>query len=232
MQVLVTDASRREISGSGSVKLSTRPWFVDLRPAHFLYKPGEKVALALRAEDANGRPMSPDVAVRLVRVKEDGTTGKVGETRTRVVQGKGAVVLDADALGMVRAEVTDAAVAGDGAPVLAQTDLWLTSDTKPIPPPGPGFQLIVDRAPLKAGQAMRALVVTDRPGGFALVTIEHEELVVTKVVEMLGRARFIELPLPAQAAPNAWFWAGRFENAVFHQTSRPITRIERGRTEQ
>lgn len=222
VQVFVTDASRREIEGTGSVKVAPNPFFVDVRSEHYLYKPGERVSLQLRAEDANGRSAEPEVLVRLMRVSEEGVASRIAETRTRLLKGRGAVVLDADALGMVRAEVVDATVAAEGAPVLAQTDLWLTSDTRPMAPPSPGFQLYVDRAPLKAGQTVRAMVVTDRPGGHALLSLENEALHLARVVELAGRARFIELPLTAALAPNAWLFASRFEDARFLQAQRPV----------
>ncbi|MBL8939983.1 MAG: hypothetical protein JNM69_35855, partial [Archangium sp.] len=142
-QVFVTDSSRREIQGAGSAKVSSSKYFVDVRSDHFLYRPGEKVTLRLRSEDANGRAMSPDVVVRLSRISDPntGAMSKIAEARTKIVDGRGVSQLDADALGAVRCEVFDVE-AQPGAAPLATTDLWLTSDTKPIPPPGPGFQLL------------------------------------------------------------------------------------------
>lgn len=211
-QVFVTDSSRREIQGSGSAKLSNSKYFVDVRSDHFLYRPGEKVTLRLRSEDANGRAMSPDVVVRLSRISDPstGALSKIAEARTKIVDGKGVSLLDADALGAVRCEVFDVD-AQPGAAPLATTDLWLTSDTKPIPPPGAGFQLLMDKAPLAAGQSLRALIVTPQPGGHVWLTIEHELLVTSRVVEMTGRTRYVEIPLPPEATPNAWVFATRYE---------------------
>lgn len=211
-QVFVTDSSRREIQGSGSAKLSNSKYFVDVRSDHFLYRPGEKVTLRLRSEDANGRAMSPDVVVRLSRISDPntGALSKIAEARTKIVDGKGVSLLDADALGAVRCEVFDVD-AQPGAAPLAATDLWLTSDTKPIPPPGVGFQLLMDKAPLAAGQSLRALIVTPQPGGHVWLTIEHELIVTSRVVEMTGRTRYVELPLPPEATPNAWVFATRYE---------------------
>jgi uncharacterized protein YfaS (alpha-2-macroglobulin family)/TolA-binding protein len=219
-QVFVTDASRREVQGSGTARLSRAPFFVDVRSDHFLYRPGEKVTLRLRAEDANGRPASPEVLVRLVRISEGSSQGaKIAEVRTRLVDGRGLAQLDADALGPVRVEVVDADAAGTQR---ATTDLWLTSDTKPIPPPGPGFQLLTDRAPLAVGQVLRALVVTPQPGGHVWLTLEHDLIVTSRVVEMNGRTKYVEFPLSAELTPNAWMQAWRFENGDPLQQQRPI----------
>lgn len=212
VQVLVTDASRREIQGSGSVKLSKSDYFVDLKTDHFLYKPGERVAVRLRAEDANGRPASADVILRLMRLTENGQTAKVVETRTKIVNGVGRALLDADAVGSVRIEVMDGATDGSAASIaIASTDLWLTSDTKPIVP-GPGFQLFVDRAPLKVGDNLRVLVAGNRAGGHVLLTLESDVIAAVQVVELKGRARFVEFKLTPEVAPNGWLHAMRYED--------------------
>jgi uncharacterized protein YfaS (alpha-2-macroglobulin family) len=222
-QVFVTDASRREIQGTGTAKLSRSPYFVDVRSDRFLYRPGERVTLRLRSEDANGRPMSPDVVVRLSRISDPntGALSKIAEARTKIVNGRGVAQLDADALGPVRVDVVDVDAKPEQ-PALATTDLWLTSDTKPIPPPGPGFQLLTDRAPLSAGEALRALVVTPEPGGHVWLTLEHDLIVSSRVIEMAGRTRYVEIPLPAEATPNAWLFASRYERGDVLQQQREL----------
>lgn len=220
LQLFVTDSSRREITGSGSIKVSSEPYFVDVRTSRFLYRPGEKVAVDLRGEDPNGRPASPDVIVRLMRLAEDGKATRIAETRSKLKDGAGRVVLDADALGMARVEVLDGS--SEKEKVLASSDFWLTSDTRPIPPPGGGFQLLTDKAPLKAGDSLRVLVATNKPGGHALLSIESESVHDVRVVEMKGRARFVEIPLRADMAPNAWLLAARFENTSYQQQQRAI----------
>ncbi len=219
VQVFVTDSSRREIQGGGSIKLSKQATFVDVRTGHFLYRPGERVDVKLRAEDANGRPADADVVLRLLRLADDGTTSRITEARTRIVKGAGRAVLDADAVGRVRLEVVDGSGAAEA--VLATTDLWLTSDTKPIVP-GPGFQLFVDRAPLAVGDSLRVLVAGSAPGGHALLTLESDVLVATKMVELKGRARFVEFTLTAELAPNGWLHAARYEQTELRLQQLPI----------
>jgi hypothetical protein len=187
VQAFVTDASRREVTGSGSVKVASAPYFVDVRTSHDIYRPGERVAVDVRAEDANGRPVAADVVVRLSRLTDQGAPSRVTEVRTRIIGGKGSAVLDADAIGEARVEVFDATATPERS--LAQTDLWLTSDTRPLAPTARGFALYVDRAPLKAGDRIRALVATTRPGGHALVTIESDGVHALKVIELKGPRR-------------------------------------------
>ncbi|MDP2275651.1 MAG: MG2 domain-containing protein [Archangium sp.] len=218
VQVFVTDSSRREIQGGGSIKLSPQPFFVDLKTDHFLYRPGERVAVRLRAEDANGRPADPDVVLRLMRLTATGSS-RITETRTRLSKGLGRAVLDADAVGQVRIEVLDGAAASEV--VIASTDLWLTSDAKPIVP-GPGFNLFVDRAPLKVGDNLRVLVAGNRAGGHVLLTLESDVIAAVQMVELKGRARFVEFKLPADVSPNGWLHAYRFEDVQLQQRQLPF----------
>ena len=175
LQVFVTDASRREVSGSGTVNVSSTPVFVDVRSDRSLYKPGERIKLKLRAEDANGHAQSPPVELRLVRLEKDGTQSVILKRAAQLSGGLGEAVLDGDAVGAARIEVRKAG-APDNEPAYASTDVWLTSDVKPITPPNMGFALITDRAPLSVGGTIRALLVSPTAGGHALFTIEGHAL--------------------------------------------------------
>jgi alpha-2-macroglobulin len=229
IELLVTDASRREINGSGTINVSSEPYFVDARSARFIYKPGERVGVQLRAENANGEPSEVDVVLRLSRVNADGTKAKFAEVRSKIVAGKGTAQLDADALGQVTLDVLDGNSAQDK--VLASTSLWLTNENKPIVPPSSGFQVLLDEtAPLKSTDVLRVIVATQIPGGHVLVTLETDTLSVVKSVEMVGRARFIELPLNAALAPNCTLHVMRIENGNTQQLNR-IVKVKGGSVE-
>lgn len=214
IEVHVTDASRREVSGQGTVRVSAEPYFVDLRPDRILYRPGEKMTVQLRAEDANGAPAAPEVKVRVARLGEKGIEGTVAEGTARLAAGKGSLSLPVDAIGPVRVELYD--VARPGA-VLAASDVWLTDDKKPIVPNREGFFVLTDRGPFKVGQSVRALVVAGRPGGHALLSLETERLGTAVSVPLNGRSRFVELPVTADLAPNAVLMVSRVEQLSFQQ---------------
>lgn len=214
LEVLVTDASRREVSGTGTVRVSKEAFFADLRTDRLLYRPGEKMVVQLRAEDANGAAVAPELKVRVSRLSEKGVEGQVAEGKAKLAAGKGSVSLPVDAIGPVRVQLYDAA---GGDKVLASADVWLTDDKKPVIPDRPGFFILTDRGPLKAGGTLRALVVTGRPGGHALLSLETERLAHVVSVPMNGRSRFVELPVTADLAPNAWLFASRVEDQGFQQ---------------
>ena len=216
VQVFIIDASRREVTGSGTVNVSSTPVFVDVRSDRLLYKPGESIKLKLRAEDANGRPQSPSVEVRLLRIEQAGGLSRILSRTAQLSNGRGEAVLDGDAVGAARIEVRRAG-APDSEPPYATTDVWLTSDVKPMTPPHLSFALLTDRAPLGVGGTVRALVVTPSSGGHVLLTIEGHGLHAAKAFPLNGRTRFVELPLNAAMTPNAWLQAIRLETGVMLQ---------------
>jgi hypothetical protein len=216
VQVFVTDASRREVTGSGTINVSSTPVFVDLRSDRYLYKPGEPIKVQLRAEDANGVAQAPAVEVRLLRLERDGRQSVILKRSAQLTNGRGEAVLDGDAVGAARIEVRKPG-APDTEPAYAAIDVWLTSDVKPFTPPGSHFMLLTDRAPLAVGGTVRALVVTPSEGGHVLFTIEGQALHAAKAFPLNGRARFVELPLTAEMTPNAWLQIGRFQQGQFLQ---------------
>lgn len=58
LEARVTDASRREVAGSGSVRATRQEHFVFPRLEHDLHRPGERATVAFKALDANESPVA------------------------------------------------------------------------------------------------------------------------------------------------------------------------------
>lgn len=67
IEARVTDASRREIVGSESVRVTRHRYEVYLQPAHCLYRPQDKVSIQVKALDANQNPVSVAGLVKVTR---------------------------------------------------------------------------------------------------------------------------------------------------------------------
>ncbi len=67
IEARVTDASRREIIGSDSVRVTRQRYAVTMRPAHNLYRPQDKVAVGIKALDANDNPVVAEGRVKVTR---------------------------------------------------------------------------------------------------------------------------------------------------------------------
>jgi len=67
VEARVTDASRREVRGSASVRVTRQSYMVRLEPDHTLARPGQRVHIAVTTKDANNNPVSVKGRVRIVR---------------------------------------------------------------------------------------------------------------------------------------------------------------------
>ncbi|HWC60801.1 MAG TPA: MG2 domain-containing protein, partial [Verrucomicrobiae bacterium] len=57
IEARVTDSSRREITGNGTVRVTRQGYYVNAEPSHNLYQPNEKVTVNFKALDANEQPV-------------------------------------------------------------------------------------------------------------------------------------------------------------------------------
>ncbi len=67
IEARVVDASRREITGSGNVRVTRQRYYVHAKPEHNLHKPGDKATVNFRAQDANEQPAAIEGTVKVTR---------------------------------------------------------------------------------------------------------------------------------------------------------------------
>jgi uncharacterized protein YfaS (alpha-2-macroglobulin family) len=67
IEARVTDASRREITGNGNVRVTRQRYYVYPEPGHNLYRPQDKVAVEFNALDANEQPVQTEGTVKVTR---------------------------------------------------------------------------------------------------------------------------------------------------------------------
>jgi len=88
IEARVTDASRREITGSGNVRVTRQRYYVYPQAEHNLYRPQDKVRVDFKALDANEQPAQIEGKVTVTRdywweiwIKPDGTEVKGDELK-------------------------------------------------------------------------------------------------------------------------------------------------------
>jgi alpha-2-macroglobulin len=67
IEARVVDASRREITGNGTVRVTRQRYYVHAKPEHNLHKPGDKATVNFRAQDANEQPAQIEGIVKVTR---------------------------------------------------------------------------------------------------------------------------------------------------------------------
>jgi len=67
IEARVTDASRREIIASNTVRVTRQSYYVYLTNKHNLYRPQDKVEIDIKALDANNKPVSKEGTIKVAR---------------------------------------------------------------------------------------------------------------------------------------------------------------------
>jgi uncharacterized protein YfaS (alpha-2-macroglobulin family) len=67
IEARVTDASRREITGSGSIRVTRQRYFVHADPEHYVVRPNQKATISFKAIDANDNPVRTSGTVTITR---------------------------------------------------------------------------------------------------------------------------------------------------------------------
>jgi len=67
VEARVTDSSRREITGSGNVRVTRQRYYVYAEADHNLYRPQDKVQVDFKALDANDQPVQCEGTVKVTR---------------------------------------------------------------------------------------------------------------------------------------------------------------------
>ncbi len=67
IEARVTDASRREITGEGSVRVTLQRYIVHANPEHYVNHPNQKVTVDFKAIDANDNPVHASGTVTITR---------------------------------------------------------------------------------------------------------------------------------------------------------------------
>lgn len=69
IEARVTDASRREITATGTVRVTQQGYYVYLTPQRHVYQPGDRVQVDVKAIDANNQPQSVTGQVTVTRAQ-------------------------------------------------------------------------------------------------------------------------------------------------------------------
>jgi uncharacterized protein YfaS (alpha-2-macroglobulin family) len=67
IEARVIDASRREVSGRGTVRVTRQAYAVNATVAHALHRPGDKIEFTFEARDANDHAVATDGDVKVTR---------------------------------------------------------------------------------------------------------------------------------------------------------------------
>lgn len=208
VSVNATDKSGTQADGEGSVLVTRGQFAVEVEPASYVTSPGERVDVLVKAQDFNRRPMrNQEVLVTLGRERwsDDGEYSLQRLVTRRVKtdeNGRAGVNVPVRKPGSLI--VTARAEDSRGNAILSSAYLWSTGDIEGgyQDPNMQGVDVVLDKRTYSAGDTAKALILTNRPGLTALVTVEGSRIYETRVVKLSGKSTLIEFPIKGSYKPN------------------------------
>lgn len=207
--------------GKGKVSVYQGQIGIQTELDHYVVKPGEPMGVTAKVVTNDE---SKPVANQKVKLeygyyewdKRRSHFVKQGET-TGQTDSQGSVHLSAPAPDASDVELRITTKDATGATVGATTSLWVSSDY------GHGGELAslevkLDRPRYQEGQVAQALILTDKPGGDALVTLEGRDVLWRSVVPLTGRSTMVSVPLKAGAFPGATVSVVRVHQKEFQES--------------
>lgn len=196
VSVDVTDASRRSVTGEGSVQVARSPLRLFVEPDSWVVPPDAPVRLKITAVDFQGKPrVNLPVHVH--------TAGHQAELRTGA-QGKASWVLEARGLpGAI--QVTASAQDERGQTV--DGDAWVWASSGGFSAAGYSYadlEVIADKKTYEPGDTARLVLNTAHPGTAALLTVEGDELYHAQVVDLRERTTVVSLPILPAYRPDVY----------------------------
>ncbi len=236
IEARVVDASRREVRGEGTVRVTRQRYSVLASPEHYLHRPGESASVKFKAMDANDKPVQTTGTVRVFqrRWRTDLIRGGRYEDDDMVT-----AKLTTDAMGEATMTFTPKSpgyyvvrwMSVDGNPkraqdlVNAETTIWVaerTTNDIGYHVNG-GIELLIDKETVRVGQAAFAMIVTPSSGRWVLLTTFGDDVLDTQVVKLDGTVKLIQIPIDDRHVPNFFITASSiFDRQLATVTQRVV----------
>jgi len=247
IEARVTDASRREIIGSGTVRVTRQRYYVYPRPRHQIYRPQDQVEIDFKALDANEQPVQvtgivkvtrdswqeiwvdadgneisgdalrslqlanpgfPQVSSRMWELKFSGYQHEEVLTRSINTNDEGEAEFSFTPQSDGYYTVSFTSQAGDDVPVVAQTAVWVaTNSTTELGYRHGGLGIIVDSDTFRVGQTAAVMLTAPTADRYVLFSVEGEDLYSYELVHLTGNVKLVEVDLEERHVPNIYLAA-------------------------
>ncbi|MCU1349361.1 MAG: Large extracellular alpha-helical protein, partial [Acidobacteria bacterium] len=237
----VTDSSRRQVSGSGTVRVMRQRYAVYATPQHYIHRPGEKASVDFKAIDANDQPVTTTGTVTVTRLarqvdplgkqadrwnQESVQTAKIATD----AKGEATFTFTPSRNGYYTVEWTSEDRVNPRGRLAARdivdaaTTLWVTErNVTDLDYRGGALEIVVDNETLRAGDRAAVLILTPANGRWVVVTTTTNDIIDTRVVHLDGTVKLLELPIEERHSPNFFITAASiYDRALSVATKRLI----------
>ncbi|MEW6228312.1 MAG: VanW family protein [Bacillota bacterium] len=208
IEAVVTDESRREVTGRASVVVARGLFDVSVQPEAYVLSPGERAKVRVKAQTIEGKPFRAALTWQTMRVTwEDKKSRRWKEssgTVTTGADGRAAFEFVPREEGSYVVEVGGTDERGNK--IVSEGYVWVTSRAgRWASYGGTEVEIVTDRDVYEIGDTAKVLVNTTFDDVWALVTVEGRDLASHEVVHITGHTRLFEIPVTRAHLPNAFF---------------------------
>jgi uncharacterized protein YfaS (alpha-2-macroglobulin family) len=226
VEARVTDEARREISGRGWAVATYGTFLVNVEPQRYFYNPSETAALALKAVDYGGKPVSTPVQISLVRISErKNVQPKVVSTvhANTGADGNGRVGIAVPAEGGSY-KITISAQSGNGRTVEGSSYIWVagSGESALFSENSQAVQIVPDKKKYAPGETAKILIVTGKSNTPVLVAVEGVDIRFIKLLRSQGPTVSFEYPIGASDEPGFYVSAQFVRDGVMHQGQKRV----------
>lgn len=226
IEAIVTDPSRKQVTGRLSVLVTQGEYFLTLKPSKFVASPGDEVFVEVLAQDYDHHPV-PNAQLTVTAGREiwSGDRSRFEEDAKQDVttDAKGAATFHFAP--RREGSYTFKASARDnrGNRIIGSGYLWVTGEQYcDLPMQYPEMEIIADKPSYRKGETATLLLNTEFKGATALVTIEGPRLYERRLVALKGSSTRVSVPIKPEYAPNFFFSVALIRNKQFANQEKRI----------
>ncbi|HYD18585.1 MAG TPA: MG2 domain-containing protein [Patescibacteria group bacterium] len=215
VEARVVDKSRREIRGTADIKVMKTAFYAVVEAKANLYRPGDKAQALIKTLTADDAPIAVEGKVTIRRnswrdpvyredkvVNPGGYDGREIMTKFVKTNDKGEAIFEFEPSenGYYTVEFTGF---DNGEPVTAAANIYVCdTDATNIGYRYGGLQIITEKDTYQAGDTARAMIVSDVPDTYVLLTVESDNLYDYRLLHIEGSVKLVELPVRGNYVPN------------------------------
>lgn len=229
VSVTATDDAKREVSGEGSLRVTSGDLHLSVAPEGYVAEPGRPSGVIVTARDFDNKPVANlpvSLAVHLGRWNEktkqyENELEGTPQTLTTGLDGRAVFPITPAHAG----ELSLLATAKDKAnrPLRARAYLWAAGDRGgELQTEYADLSLLTDKRRYRPGETARVLVNTARTGQTVLVTVEGERVYKTLLVPITQRSTVLRLPILPSYGPNVSLAACYVRDKHFASSEVPL----------
>ncbi|MBS1721780.1 MAG: hypothetical protein JSS66_02105 [Armatimonadetes bacterium] len=225
VEASASDESGQSSTGKGSVRVLRGLVSLDSDVDRYIVPPGKDVNLRLRSTTNGGDAPAAGQEVSVVYGHERWNE----QSETFIEEGKAKIVLDSSGTGLLTLKPTTTGTFlakcstrdARGNEVRSETYVWVETGGE-SGAPMPSLKLILDKRSYAPDESATVLLQTDSPGGSALVTIETDRVLWSRVVPLQKSSTTVQIDGLAQYAPNAMVCAAYVNEKRYYSSQRSL----------